>query len=293
MIKRFNLIIEKIVDFFCMMFKIIVIMMKLLKQKEISFISYISTFVILLLAGIFIPDKTSILYLFTMYFLIALILFGFVWDTINVLLKFKNTNFGMLLLFFTSVMLYFTNVQAESIANSLIVSITGEKAQYFPEVASYFESIYMPLAFFFIIMKNVDYFAPIISIIMLISFSSIWIIKTFRIIFIHIFLYFLSMMVLIVIFGSNIDKNYELFFGMNYIPKKIVEYSYHKNTSCENIGDVYINFLDKDRVSVTNIKELKYINNQTNIVFVSNDDKNITFSSQNCIKKKIVSPFKI
>ncbi len=261
------------------------------KKQEISFLIYIIIFVLLFIGGLFISDKTSQLYFVFNSLLIFLVLFGVVLDTVNVLLKYKSTNWGVLLLLFTSILLYFVNIQSETIAHSVIASITGEKAQYFPEVSSYFEAIFIPLAFLIILIKNSTYIVLMIVIAYIVVLLGIVIViknkwnKTFF----HVLFYVTAMFSIITMFGSDNEKVYDSFFGTNYIPKKIVEYSYHKNTSCEGIGDVYINFLYKDIISVSNVKEINYGSNEAELEHMSRDDQNITFSTLTCKKKKIVS----
>ena len=260
-----------------------------LKKQEISFLVYISIFILLFIGGLVITNKSSQLNAVFTSLLIFLVLFGLVWDSINILVKYKSTNWGVLLIFIVSVLFYFINIQSESIANTLIASTTGEKAQYFPVVASYFEVIFTPLAFLIILIKNFGYITPALAIILVLLISGVVIKNKWRKIFLHLLFYISAMFSLIMIFGSDNEKIYEDFFGLYYIPKKIVEYAYHKNTSCEGIGEPYINFLYKDKISVTNIKEIKYSNNDIELVFMSKDDQNITFSTQQCVKKEIVS----
>lgn len=250
-------------------------------KQELSFLAYTSTILLLFLSAMFVSNKFSSAYLVFTSSIVTLLLFGVIWDSVNILIKYKSTVGGVILLFSVTVLLYFINVQSESLSHQLIASATGEKAQYFPEVSNYFEAIFMPVAFLFIFLKNLDSFMTIMTLLLFLSTIGLFLNEKYRKASAHLFFYTFAIILLIIMFSSNNEKIYESFYGKNYIPSKIIEYSYHQNTSCENFDDeVYINFLYKDIVSVTNMKELK---------FGKSIDKNITFSTKKCIKKELVS----
>jgi len=251
-------------------------------KQEISFILYYIS-ILLLVFGNFIFSKNTLIYIVTILILIAV-----VWDLINMALKYKNKTLGILFLFFSSILIYFVNIQAESLAYTTITTITGEKAEYFPIVSSFFQGIYTPLALILLIIKNFIYFFIITLFVgILIPIIAMAIQNKLDKKFIHLFLFTVSIYSLLFYsFNGNIDKIYKSFFGENYQSKKIIEYSYYKNTNCQNI-EGYIHFLYKDIISVTNVKDLNY-SNGLEVVFIKNTDKNITFSTQKCIRKEKV-----
>ncbi len=256
---------------------------RLLRKQEVSFLLYCIAFFVLII-GVFIFTKQTLIYIITTLLFIAVL-----WDIVNIVFKYKTKTFGILILFLLSILVYFVNIQAESIAYNLVTETTGEKADYFPIVTSFFESIYLPLALlvFMIKIKSVVYFLFFIIIVIILSIVGFSIKSKLRKIFLHIFLFFLAILLLISLIDSNIEKNYESFFGENYVPKKIIEYSYYKNTNCKDV-EGYMHFLYKDMISVTNVKELNYTNGLT-VNFVDNNDTNITFSTQKCIRREQVS----
>jgi len=87
--------------------------------------------------------------------------------------------------------------------------------------------------------------------------------------FFHIFLYLISLTVIFFSFiHLDIEKLYENIFGQDYIPKKIIEYSYHRNSHCKNLSEnKLISFTSNGYVSIANINK---------------KDNNISFDTQKC-----------
>jgi len=253
-----------------------------LYRQKVSYLIYIFTIFVVLFGG-FIFTKQIVTYI-----IIVLLLIAILWDLVSITLKYKTQTLGILLLFAFSIFIYFVNIQAESMAYTIITMTTGEKADYFPVANNFFQGIYIPLAIIMLIIKNLNFVAPIVAIVFIVSTIGISIKNKWRNFFIHLSLFISSILLLIILIAANIDKKYEDFFGDRYIPKKIIEYSYHKNTNCEGI-DGYINFLYKDTISVTNVKDLDYSNSSVEPIFISSEDENITFSTQKCIRKKKVT----
>jgi len=253
-----------------------------LKHEKFSFLVYLSILPILIFGRFIFTTEVLI------YIMIGLLLIAVLWDLVYVTFKYKAKTFGVLILFLLSILFYFVNIEAEAIAYNLVAETTGEKADYFPIATNFFEAIYLPLALFIFMfkIKILLYFMLFILFAPMLLMMGASIQSKLRKMFLHSFLFFLATLILISSLNSDIEKNYESLFGENYIPKKIVEYSYYKNTNCKDV-EGYIHFLYKDMISVSNVKDLNYTNGVT-VNFVDNNDTNITFSTQKCIRKEKV-----
>jgi len=253
-----------------------------IKEQKFSFLVYLSILPILIFGRFIFTTEVLI------YIIKGLLFVAVLWDLVHLTFKYKAKTFGVLILFLFSILLYFVNIEAEAIAYTLVTETTGEKADYFPIVTNFFEAIYLPLALFIFMIKikSLVYFLFFIMVATILSMFGFSIQTKSRKMFLHSFFFFLATLILIFSLNSDIEKNYESLFGENYIPKKIVEYSYRKNTNCEGV-EGYMHFLYKDVISVTNVKDLNYTNGVT-VNFIDNNDTNITFSTQKCIRKEKV-----
>jgi len=251
------------------------------KEQKISFVVYLGAFAIAFF-GLFISAFTGIPYhVFSTLFSFLLIA-GFVWDSIIFVSQNYNNLKGQALFLALSVFLYFTYIQAESFAFSAVVATTGEKAEYFQFAISYLKGVFLLPSLMLLIISNIVVLFFVVIVLSYISFFTLFLSQDHSKLFAHLTLYFLAVVVTtFTFFSTDAQKVYNDYLGKDFVPMKIIHYSYHPNTSCKNIEKgVYINFLDDDRVSVSNIKQIS---------LDASDDQNITFESKKCVKQERVS----
>jgi len=88
------------------------------KNQEVSFVSYIGALFALIMSSIWLSDKNSIFYNTFIVLFVSLFIFGFFWDSIRIMKIYYGKFLGGMILLIVSIILYFTYLQAESIAQT-------------------------------------------------------------------------------------------------------------------------------------------------------------------------------
>jgi len=240
-------------------------------KQEVSFIAYLAAITIIMITSIFAGNKNDMFFQIMMLLFVSLFVVGFLWDSMKMMKQYYGKFFGGVIFFMLSIILYFTYLQAEAMSQSIISEVTGQDYTYFNTSISYLKGIYFIPALMIFLGKNIIFILMglMVSLYAMMFIPSKW--KHLKKRFFHVSLYFSAMMIMFFSFiNLDLDKVYQNIFGKKYIPKIIIHYSYHKNTSCKNIPkNMPICFLGNDDVSISNksYKELSELNKDQNITF--------------------------
>lgn len=231
---------------------------KLLNKQNISLVFYLfAIFILVISMVISMLLKSFKIFDFGFYIVQMFLILGMVIDTY----KLYNIFSKIFMYLISPIVTYFTYIQSEALAKAAVYSVVHTNPDLFQTSVKYLAGLYF-IPSLFIFLAPLAVIAFIVSVIpfAFLPFLEIFKEKDYiRKKAFHIAFYFIGVFTAIMGFlNLNVEKKYNDFLGDQYIAKAILNNDYYKNQTCDDIGPVYIKYLNENMISKSNMEELNY-----------------------------------